>query len=298
MRRLGIAAIFVLMIGIISISGCIGQNTGQNLGSGIAVRYAVNPSTIYEKGQAVIYMDVENVDIAAVDASVDIFNTGSFSYVDREKCKAEYKNFLPNEIKSMECRLTAPDEIPKQTTTNIDYKVNLDKQFSAPLSFDMIGEGMYIEEEKAGTLRFGQQSYGFSDPNMAVSVEFSKQPPFIMRSGEKVLMYVKIRSLGPGFLSDIEEGMFQLMLQNEADKNVRFDCDFPVEEVKNYAELRERLTAIKGEFPAITCELNVAEVYSKLTLAQAKNYLRSFMLIIKYNYKYEIRGTIPLVVNK
>ena len=299
------ALILMMVVSVIVVSGCIGQNSGQNMGSGINIRYEVNPNIIYEKGQAVVYMDVENVDISAVDASIDIFNTGIFSYVDRDKCRTAFNGFLPKEIKSMECWLKAPDEIAKQTVgTNVDYKAVLSKQFSAPLSFDIIGQGMYIEQEKAGTLRYGERAHGFSDPNMAVSVEFTKQPPFVLREGEKVLMYVKIKSLGSGFLSDIEADDFEIILQNQADPNLYRQCDFAVggdfgEKARDiFMGSPKKLIAIKGEFPSITCELNIAEVYSKLSGIEQKNYLRSFMLIIKYNYDYEIRGTIPLVVNK
>ncbi|MBI5332566.1 MAG: hypothetical protein HZB65_03265 [Candidatus Aenigmarchaeota archaeon] len=287
--------ILMMVISVIVVSGCIGQGNGQNLGSGIAIRYDVSPSVIYEGGQVAVYMDVENVDIAAVDAYVDIFNTGVFSYAGkdgRERCRRMYKEFLPGEIKSMRCVLDAPSDMAKQiVSTNVDYKALLNKQFSAPLSFDIIGQSIYLDQKNAGTLSYGQQSYSFSDPNILVSVEFSKQPPFVLREGEKVLMYVKTRSIGPGFLKDIDKDNFQLELQNQADNNVKLNCDFP-------GSGAEKLIAIKGEFPPITCELNIAEVYSKLNGVEQKNYLRSFMLIIKYNYEYEIRGTIPLVVNK
>ncbi|GEM_PF-5390352 len=268
--------LLVLLLPIILVSGCISQTS---VGNGIGVSSFLQPSQVYSGTKATIYIDIENKDISAVDASVEVFNTGILKK--ESECKAQYNQFLPKEIKTSTCVLTAPsfNELSKPSTdTQVDYKVSSRKLFSAPIQFDIMSQSEYDKELYAGTLKYGGKSQSFSDPNMNINIEFSKQPPFISRDGEKAFMYVYITSTGNGFLRDIDETNFGISVNNDADSSI-LNCDFP-----NQAN---KLISIKGKFPPITCEINTPK---------DKNYLRSFIIIIKYNYDYEVRGSIPITI--
>ncbi|MBI4895386.1 MAG: hypothetical protein HY831_02730, partial [Candidatus Aenigmarchaeota archaeon] len=248
-------------------------------GNGIGVSSFLQPSQIYSGNKVTLSIDIENKDISKVDAAVEVFNTGILKK--ESECKAQYNQFLPKEIKTTTCVLTAPDfnELSKpSTSTQVDYKVSLRKLFSTPIQFDIMSQSEYDKEVYASTLHSGQKSQSFSDPNLNINIEFSKQPPFISRDGEKAFMYIYVTSAGSGFLKDIDQTNFEISVNNGADNNI-LNCDFPNQVNK--------LTAIKGKFPPITCEINIPK---------EKNYLRSFIIIIKYNYDYEIRGSIPITV--
>lgn len=268
--------LLLFLLPVVLVSGCISQTS---VGNGIGVSSFIQPSQIYSGNKATVYIDIENKDISPVDASVEVFNTGIFEK--ETECKAQYNQFLPKEIKTTHCKLIAPsfEKLSKPTTdTVIDYKVGLRKQFSAPIQFEIMSIEEYDKELYAGTLSYGSKSQSFSDPNININIEFSKQSPFIARDGEKAFMYIYVSSTGNGFLNDIDKTNFQLSVNNGADDSI-LNCDFPNQATK--------LTSIKGKFPPITCEINIPN---------QKNYLRSFIIIIKYNYDYEVRGSIPITI--
>jgi len=276
--------IFLLVLLVVA-SGCINQTV---VGSGIAINSYIYPSSIYPDSETTLSIDTQNTDISAVDVNVDVFDSGILVLPDAG-CTAQYEKFLPKEIKTLTCKLTSPprDRMTQQSTpVNIQYKVTLNKLFSAPISFYAMSYDEYSKEQQAGTLVIAPRTYTFSDPNMMIDITFTKDPPFIARESEKVLMYINIQSLGSGFLKDIDANNFMI-----EDNEHILDCDFGRTwlERSNPGTTIAKLTAIKGKFPPITCELN---------LDDQENYIRNFIIIIKYNYDYEIRGSVPVTIIK
>jgi hypothetical protein len=283
-KKIPVIVLLVLTIVVlVASSGCIGQGeTAQN----IRVTTYTQPERVYSSSPISVTVEAENIDTLPLEKlRINVFDTGRL--VAKSCAELVEWNVKPREIKTLRCQLTAPSPdklLDYQTQTTVNYEIGLIKLVTLPITAEIMSEDEYIKQQSAGTLKYTAKLFTFSDPNVRIEAELSKQPPILTRQGEKLYLYIRIRNAGSGFIEPIVKDDFSISLVNP-DKNINFDpaekCDFP----KETTVLRQK----DGVFPTITCEIDPAV---------SKNYLSRLMLIVNYKYKYNFRGSIPVTIIK
>jgi len=250
--------VFFLVLIILFLSGCIEQDQAQSLD----IKMMADSDTVFTGSETKVYLDVNNNDVRSIkDVYMDIFETGSFTKV--SDCEKEVDKIEPVSFDSLECVLRAPETIPTSPmTTTINARVQFDSKLSAVQVIEMITEDEYNIRERTGKLVKKPKTYSYKDNNLELQIDFSNRLPIVAR-GEKKYMYLTIRNIGNGFVSDIKEG----------DIEIRQDGD-----VVNCVE--QDIAPIGKEFPRIACELNMPEDI---------NYLNNYVVILDIDYHYELR---------
>ena len=136
------------------------------------------------------------------------------------------------------------------------------------LIIEMITEDEYNIRERTGKLVKKPKTYSYKDNNLELQIDFSDRLP-IVATGEKKYMYLTIRNIGDGFVSDITGD----------DIEIRQD-----EDVVNCVE--QDIVPIGKEFPRVACELNMPDI----------NYIGNYAVIIDIDYTYENREDLPITI--
>ncbi|MBI5061027.1 MAG: hypothetical protein HZB67_01820 [Candidatus Aenigmarchaeota archaeon] len=195
-----------------------------------------------------------------------------------QQCFANIYDLAPNEIKTIECKLTAPssEQLPKQSiSSNVNVRLRFSNKLSALPTIEMISEEEYKWREYSNKVTFMPVSYTYNDKAIQVAVSFSKDFPIVVRSGEKVYMYIDIKDVSDGMIYSIRQNDFHII----QDGSVIGKCD-------NEGIV---LRPDGKTFPKITCELN---------LPKEINYLSNYAAIINIDYSYEYRKSIPVEIVK
>ncbi len=194
-----------------------------------------------------------------------------------QECFANIYELRPGEIKTIECRLTAPpsEEIPKRSVANsIDVRLRFRNKLTALPTIEMISEEEHKRREFSGSVAAAPSSYSYRDKALQVDIGFSKNMPLVVREGEKAYMYIALTDIGDGMIYPIKQGDFNIIQDGEVIGN----CD-------NLGVLRPDGKA----FPKITCELN---------LPKDVNYLSNYAAIINIDYSYEYRVSAQVEILK
>jgi len=259
--------------GIIAISGCV-QQTILSTG-GLDTRMSFDPPQVFSSRASTLYIDIENTDdFDYNNLSVDVFSTGSL--IISEDCRKSFGTIKPNEIKHLECKLTAPSAsaLPENTQTETVYaRVRFSKRLSGIQNIDMINEEEYTREIQTGRYATKPSSYTYQDSYLQARVSFSSTPPLIERPGSVSYMYIDITDIGSGFISSITQSNFNIV---EVQNRGVVSCD-----------VQNTLVPVKGLYPRISCELR---------LPSQINYINDYTTIINIDYDYELRKSATLTI--
>jgi len=189
------------------------------------------------------------------------------------QCSATIYGLHPGEIRTLRCdlRVARPEKLISQVTSNsIEARIRFTKRLSSSLVVPFLSLDEYRRRQITGDLPAASQGYSFQDKNVKVDMSFSKAPPFI--AGERVLVWIDIQNIGEGRVYTIRPGQFFIGQIGDALK-----CD-----------LRNTLRSDVGDFPRVTCELNVPE----------NTTFESYTLFPTLYYDNEIRKTLNVGIMK
>jgi hypothetical protein len=225
--------------------------------------------SVFAGSETYVYLDVNNNDVKSIkNVNMDIFETGPFTKIN--ECKKEVTEIKPDSFSSLKCELKAPSNIPTSPfTTTVSARVQFEAKLSAAQLIEMITEDEYNMRENTGKLVKMPKTYSYKDNNIELQIDFSDELPIVVRD-KKVYMYLTIRNIGGGFVSDLEEN--DITTEEIEPKNV-VNC------------VKQRLSPIGKEFPRIACELNLPE---------GMEYMGNYVVIVDVNYDYEIRKDLSI----
>jgi hypothetical protein len=187
-------------------------------------------------------------------------------------CSTTIYGLRPGEVRTLECslRLKSPETLIQDTTANIQLRTFFRKRLQVDDTLRFLGVEEFRRQENLGQVQRRPQAFSAGDQNVQVAVSYSKAPPFV--SGEKELMRIEIKSIGGGRVYTINPS--DIVVGQPGDK-IKCSLETP-------------LRSDRGEFPPITCEVDVGQV------AILENY--PFSLNVYYDY--EVRQSLQVPVQK
>ena len=266
-------SIFFLVL-VIFISGCVEIEDQVHL---LDMSMMADSETVFTGSKTTGYLDINNNDVKSIkNVVMDIFETGYFTNV--SECYKEGREIKPGSFDTLTCELEARSTIPRSPLiTTVHGRVRFDTRLSAVQIIEMITEDEYILRERTGELAKKPETYSYSDNNLELQIDFSEELPVVVREGEeyrKKYMYLTIRNVGNGFVSNLEQGGIEMRQEGD---------------VVNEACIEQDLSIIGKEFPRIACEMD---------LPGEINYLSNYVIILDIDYNYELREELSIEVIK
>jgi len=261
---------FLLLMLLLAFSGCIGT---QQYSSSILTKMYADPSNVFINRDVTIYLDIENIDEKNLyDVYAEIFDTGSLS----GSCEPLYENIMmPGQAKTLTCTLMAPLNINGNIEiTGITSSTRFNKDFDIVQLIELVSENYY--NIHLGEIKTKPKSYVYRDKNIEVDIEFSDNLPIVIRPEKKAFMYITIKNIGNGFLSDISKESFSITPVKENQPQI-LDCKFP------------DIIPTGRQLPRIACELYMPE---------GVDYIYNYDIAFSFNYQYEVRDQITVNIMK
>lgn len=252
----------LLILFSVMISCCVENKVSKEL----IINMDANPDRIFTNGKTILTMDITNEGNKTIrNLYLDVFDTG---FLTGKECKKSVAELGPDRFETLSCKLFAPPTIPSPTFENIiEARVKYQDTFSVSKLIKVISREEYDLEMKTGRLELEPKTYSFSDNNIELTIDFSKEIPFVEDRKENV--YFTIRNIGNGFIDSLKPD--DIRIESEIVK-----CPPQVE-----------LLPLGKTFPRIACEIYVPKNI---------NYLSEYMLIININYDYEIRDSVVVEI--
>gem|GEM_PF-2391964 len=259
-------ATLMLLLALIVASGCVEQPVSPSLHQGLEISIDA-PSEVYKNEKFTVYADVENFGNNTYEVDVDFFDTGAFSK--SGKCRESF-TLKENEVRIIPCELVYQGELEKETeskiSTEISYRTSL--EFIQPIEF--LSQEEYEQRKITGKYRELPTRFLYNNGDVEIEIEMSENP-VVKRGDRKHYVYIKIRNLGEGMISKIEDIKITTTPPN------LLMCDIPP------------LVQQNGKFPTIACSLDVSSL--------KENFLNIFLQIY-LSYNYEIKKIVNIKVIK
>lgn len=259
------ARYYLLLLAVFIVAGCVSTQQG------FSFTLTADPPRIFSLGAARVFMDLENKDVKPIDnVAITLFDK---SILRGDVCAKQIPRLLPMQSSELRCVFTAPQlEQPLQGVT-LHAKAEFDASLAAVQGIEMLTEEEYRRQAATGSLQQKAASYAYRDRNVELLVEFNEPLPVVIRPGKEYFMYMRIRNIGDGFVSNIRDSSIRIQQSGSA-----VQCEpFGTMEV------------VGREFPRITC---------RLALPAGVTYLTNYDILISVNYHYELRQSAQLTVIK
>lgn len=263
--------LLALVASVVLISGC----TSVRSGDGVVVELQADPPSVFANSSTIIHIDVDNRQEKIVyDVVVQLFDKGTFM---GNECIASFPRMLPNEFQSIACLLYSPEKIEEPfTESEVNVRTTFDSELSAVQVFELVSEEEY--ERRAASGNYGSaRSYTYSDRNVRLDVEFSDQPPLVMRPGKEYFVYLTVTNVGNGFMGNIMPGDLVIVPNNPRSESI-LSC--PVLEQGGI------LYPNGDTFPRLACRV----VSSPVAASENADF------VVTLNYKYETRGKLRISI--
>ncbi len=267
-------SIIFILIPLILTTACVNNNILSK--NGLIIEASVDPDKVFPGTDTTLFVDIKNEDVKSYqDIEVDVFDTGAMIKTD---CPAEksanYLTFVPGQSASIHCNLRAP-QTNNAFTTDINVRTTFSGTLNAAHLFGIMTETFYKREKLVGTFDAEPRKYLHRDENIELEIEFSENPPLIIRPGKKYYVHFTLRNVGNGFINDITQDKFNIRSNPDIIK-----CD-PFEPLK--------AGALGKSFPRLTCEIDLPE---------GEEYLKNALITSEIQYRYETRRTVPVSIVK
>jgi len=254
----------MLLLALLAASGCVEQPASPSPGLKISIDA---PSEVYKNERFTVYADVENYGNDTYEVEVDFFDTGVFSK--SGSCRESF-TLKENEVRIIPCELVYQGELEKETeskiSTRISYRTSV--EFVQPIEF--LSQEEYEQRKIKGTYRELPTRFLYNNGDVEIEIETSENPVVKVKE-RKHYVYVKIRNVGEGMISKIEDIKITTTPPN------LLACDIPP------------LVQQEGRFPTIACSLDVSNL--------KENFLNIFLQIY-LSYNYEIKKVVTVRVVK
>lgn len=258
---------------LIAISGC----TSVQNGGGLSVALQADPPRVFSSGFTTLHIDLDNRQSKTIsNVVVELFDTG---LLQSEPCRRILPRMLPNEFQSVACTLSAP-EVIESIESEINVKTTFESQLSANQVFELMDEDEHERRRATGTFAVQPDSYSYRDKNVQLQIDFSENPPLVVRPGKEYFVYLTIKNVGNGFVSSIKPGDL-VISYNSLRPKALLDC--PV--------LRQKVVLYPNgdTFPRIACNI---------ILTGPVDSLENSDFIATLSYEYEIRNSLRISVVK
>jgi hypothetical protein len=228
-----------------------------------------DPDSVFAGSETNVYFEVNNNDVKSIkNVYMDIFETGPFTKA--SDCIKTVSEIKKGSFDSLECRLRAPSAIPNSPlTTTLVSRVRFASNLNKTQLVEMITEDEYNILKSTDKLIKKPKTYSYKDNNIELQIDFSDELPIVAR-GEKKYMYLTVRNIGNGFVSNLD--VDDISVTEPEEKNV-VNC------------IKQKLSPIGKEFPRIACELNLPE---------GVDYLNNHVIILNIDYNYDLRTELPI----
>ena len=263
-------AIIIAILSVLAISGCTSVTTGN----GLVVSLQADPPFAFSNSALDVHIDVNNHNMKTLrNVVVELFDTGMLK---SEGCRREFSRpMLPNEFQSISCRLTTPPINESSIRTEVNSKASFESDLSANQVFEIMNEGEYQRRTATSDYQLKPSNYVYRDSNVIIEIDFSEQPPLVIRSDKKYFVYFTIKNIGNGFISDIKPEDF---FAGTSERNMNIiDCP-PM----------TTLSPNGKTFPRIACEIKATPDYIGL------GGFRNSEIMVKLTYKYEVRNALGI----
>ena len=262
--------LLALIASVVLISGCTSVRSSE----GIVMNLQADPSSVFANSSTILHIDVDNrQDKSAYNVLVQLFDTGLLR---ADECIAAFPRMLPYEFQTFGCVLYAPEKIEEPyTEAEVNARMSFDNELSAVQIFEIINEEEY--ERRSYGYSSAPRSYSYSDKNVRLDIEFSDQPPLVMRPGKKYFVYMTITNIGNGFIDNIGPGDLMIVPANPRSAGM-LSC--PV------LEQRGILYPNGNTFPRIACEIDSSPA------SPSEN--ADFTVTLKYHYELRSRLSIKI----
>lgn len=267
----------IAILSVLAVAGCTSISNSQ----GLSVTLQADPSTVFSKSGTILHIDVDNRDQKTLNnVRVELFDTGLLQFIDplhqSSKCLKSFPRLLPYEFQSLACSLYAPQISEASVQTEVNSRVSFDSDFSATHVFEVMNENEYQRRLASGSYEARPRSYAYGDRNVMINVEFSENPPMVIRPGKKYFVYFTITNAGSGFVNDIKPDDFSVQNDNILDTQ---NC------------LPKTVLSPSGrQFPRIACE-----VIPQPEFLRGRDF-RSTDFLINLKYTYELRNSLGISV--
>lgn len=262
-------AIIIVILSVLTVSGC----TSVTMGDGLAVSLQADPPIVFSNSALDLHIDVDNRNMKTLrNVIVELFDTG---VLESNGCMREFPSLLPNEFQSISCRLTTPPINVTSMRTEVNSKVSFETDLSANQVFEIMDESEYQRRTATGDYQQKPSNYFYKDSNVMIEIDFSEQPPLVIRPDKKHFVYFTIKNIGNGFIGDIMPEEF-FARTNERNVNI-IDCP-PM----------TTLSPNGKAFPRIACEIKATPEYIGL------GGFRNSEILVKLTYKYEVRNSLAI----
>lgn len=291
---------------ILLISGCVGQGNIPVIYETFGVNIDVNPRIAYTGSILTVKASVENFGNKTYrNVFVEMFDDGALDTHD--ECRVLFFDMMgrirklpilrPKQVVNLiPCRINLPSYIDQdRIETLFKFRAGFLTDLEALQIIPVISQTL---KERGGYEQYPSKYY-YEDGNIRVEISFNQDLPLVARREEscgvedapfaqrescRYFMYITIRNIGPGFVSDLKGSDIRFL---EQPPGIIKYCDFNKD---------ENFMLKRNEFRAITCELN-PEAFKEIPgLMGPINYIYNFNIILNVYYRYEIRKEIPIVV--
>lgn len=234
------------------------------------MKASADPDEVFIDSLSNVYIDVANKDTKALESvDIDVFDAGLMTK--EGSCQTLLPSMAPNQSMTLRCILKAPIEITEDVAEN---KIHARAQYKATLS--MLQEVDFITPEWNERQRLTgpqprQEKSVYADRNIEAAVEFSDPMPFIARDGKKYYMYITVRNVGNGALTELKDTKLEFI-----DEKKITECT------------PETLYIVGKKFPRIACEITPPALKDQATVG----------LILKIGYNYDIRTSTMIKIKK
>jgi len=262
---------YIFLLSIIFISACISPPVPTE--QGLTIKMDANPQQVFSEGTTTISIDAENHDVKTLrGVNVDIFEIGSFDFVDKTTCTKTFGDLDQKDFKTFACNLKAK-KVERNTDNTVWARARYKSSLAAVQTFDIISQTESEIRKKTGKFQEGQKSFSFKDNNLELIMELSNAP-LVDLSGKKEFVTFTIKNIGNGFIEKLSTSDIKITSSKEG---LLGSC--PTGDI----------FIVGREFPRFSCALNLkGDVVSFITA----------QISININYDYEIRSSVDVRIIK
>lgn len=268
--------VLILLIAIVISCGCVERNNNtppEPFHVGIDV-----PDSVFPDKEFSVYLDIINNQNKTYVVEGGFYDLNGFE--SNGECSGGPWVLDKKEIKIIECKLKYPKEfvgessVKKTIRAYVKYTTNI--TLGAQLL--VLSEDEYILRKQTNNIPEVPTKFEKTENDIKVIVEFQENPFVITPTKKKAYMYVTIKNVGEGTISEIDKNNFEISLLSDGrETSVGIvNCNLPS---KLYVE--------GDTFPKISCEIDFANANP--------NYLNLFV-IIKLRYSYDLRRSAQIKI--
>ena len=297
---------FLILAVVIAIAGCTSQNSLANIYNTFDVQISVNPQSAYTGTDVSVKASVENYgNKTYYDVYVDMFDDGalethgacnplffdSFGRVDK------LPRLEPKQIVNLyPCVFTLPSYIDQdKLDTTLKFRTGFSTLIETTQLIPVISQRL----KERGNYKVYPQTYESQDGNIQITITFNQKLPLVARRKEscsvenapystrencRYFMYVTIKNIGNGFVSDLKGNDIRFV---EYPAGIIKSCDYSP---------NDNFVLQRNEFKKITCELNPDMFVETPTYSGTANYIYNLNIVTSIYYSYELRKEIPITV--